>query len=296
MLFSIIIPCYNYGDRLARAITSACTQPGNDYEVWAINDGSTDNTAAVLDSLQKEFPTLNVFHQTNKGPAATRNQGIELGTGDYFIFLDADDSLRPTALDVFRALVSRHPQAGVLWGGHCAIDEAQREKYHRPNARHASRELNFRDFIQRKFGLSNGATAFSKQVFETIRYPEAFRNSEDLPVFAQALAMFDVAVSQDIVLNLYKHAGSLRHNLQRILETGTDIVDAIFNPDNLPEACMAYKQEALGRKYLSLSRSLYLAGEWAESRRHYHQALKTFPKLFCEKSYFFKYLKSYLKS
>jgi len=88
---SIIIPCYNQGHYLRRSVTSALAQSGVLPEVIVVNDGSTDETAAVLQS----FPDVIAIHQTNQGLAAARNAGMARATGEFVSFLDADDWLDP---------------------------------------------------------------------------------------------------------------------------------------------------------------------------------------------------------
>ena len=69
--FSIVIPAYNYAHFLRRAVTSACTQDGADVEVLVVDDGSTDDTPAVMDKLSAEFGERLTYHrQPNQGPAA----------------------------------------------------------------------------------------------------------------------------------------------------------------------------------------------------------------------------------
>ena len=80
--FSIVIPAYNYAHFLRRAVTSACTQEGADAEVLVIDDGSTDDTPAVMDKLSAEFGERLTYHrQPNQGPAAARARLSRGGSG-----------------------------------------------------------------------------------------------------------------------------------------------------------------------------------------------------------------------
>ena len=78
LMFSIIIPAYNYADVLDRSIRSVLNQTGDDFEILIIDDGSTDNTPKIMSGYQKEFPEkIKYFTQKNQGPAAARNKGVE---------------------------------------------------------------------------------------------------------------------------------------------------------------------------------------------------------------------------
>ena len=128
-LFSIVIPCFNYGHWLERAVNSVLAQEGDDWELLVIDDGSTDTTAQVAEALLDRHPgRLRFLSQPNRGVAATRNRGIDETRGRYLIFLDADDELAPTALDSYRQLLERSPEADLLAGTHQVVTPDGRTK------------------------------------------------------------------------------------------------------------------------------------------------------------------------
>lgn len=95
---SVIIPCYNYGQYLEKAIWSCVTQTVRPHEIIVVDDASTDNTEEVA-ALFINYPGFKYIKQSNSGPAVARNNGAELSTGDFLIFLDADDYLEPTYIE-----------------------------------------------------------------------------------------------------------------------------------------------------------------------------------------------------
>jgi len=92
---SIIIPCYQQGRFLAEAVESALGQTHPTVETIVVNDGSTDETDAVARSFGRRITYL---AQANAGVSAARNAGIAAARGDYLLFLDADDVLRPESV------------------------------------------------------------------------------------------------------------------------------------------------------------------------------------------------------
>lgn len=93
---TIIIPCYRQGHFLANAVDSALNQTYQNVEVVVINDGSDDNT----DQVAKDYGNKIRYHsKPNGGLSAARNSGIELATGDYVVFLDADDELAKNTVE-----------------------------------------------------------------------------------------------------------------------------------------------------------------------------------------------------
>ena len=88
---SIIIPVYNAEQYLEECLLSISQQTFGDFEIWAINDGSTDRSLEILKKHQEKEPRLHILSQENKGVSAARNLGLENATGEYIGFVDADD-------------------------------------------------------------------------------------------------------------------------------------------------------------------------------------------------------------
>ena len=110
-LISVVIPCYNQGRFLAEAVTSAVstTYP---VEVIVVDDGSTDDTAAVA----ARHPSVRYVRQDNRGLAAARNRGLEAATGDLVVFLDADDRLLPGGIDAGARALAANPGCAMAYG------------------------------------------------------------------------------------------------------------------------------------------------------------------------------------
>ncbi|MDZ7962638.1 MAG: glycosyltransferase [Aulosira sp. DedQUE10] len=92
---SIIIPCYNAEPFLHETVNSIFKQTFSDYEIILIDDGSKDKTAGVIKSFENK---VKAEFQSNKGASFTRNRGTALAKGEFIQYLDADDLLRPEAL------------------------------------------------------------------------------------------------------------------------------------------------------------------------------------------------------
>lgn len=95
---SIIMPCYNAGDNIKYSIASVYEQSFKNFELIVVNDGSTDNSLALLNQLAEIYPTLRIIDQPNKGAGPARNTGLQAARGKFIAFLDADDSWDPDCL------------------------------------------------------------------------------------------------------------------------------------------------------------------------------------------------------
>lgn len=102
-MISVIMPVFNGEKTVQQAIRSAAYNRVNErIEVIVVDDGSTDRTSEILRELQAEISNLHVARQRNMGPGVARNTALKQAKGNFVVFLDADDYLEPTALEVMK--------------------------------------------------------------------------------------------------------------------------------------------------------------------------------------------------
>ncbi len=99
-LLSIIIPSYNAGKYIAECLKSINKLPLRSIEIVVINDGSKDNTAAIVEECSRSDDRIRLYNLENGGVSRARNEGIERANGEYLMFLDADDLLLTEAFDL----------------------------------------------------------------------------------------------------------------------------------------------------------------------------------------------------
>lgn len=113
---SIIIPAYNAQASIASTINSVLNQSHSTIEVIIINDGSTDNTSLVCNELADNDPRITYKEIANSGPAHARNVGMELATGEYIGFVDADDTVENDFYSTMTAEINQHKPDVVMCG------------------------------------------------------------------------------------------------------------------------------------------------------------------------------------
>ena len=111
-MISVVIPSYNSAQCIARAIESALAQSFIDYEIIVVDDGSTDNTAEVV---QRFGEKVRYVSQENSGAAAARNRGIKEAKGRWIAFLDSDDEWVEDKLSIQMRILESNPQ--LKWCG-----------------------------------------------------------------------------------------------------------------------------------------------------------------------------------
>lgn len=122
LLVSIIVPCYNYGNFLSETLDSVLCQTYNNWECLVIDDGSTDNTREVADIYINKDSRIKYFYQENRGLSAARNHGLDVSTGDFIQFLDADDLLEERKLEIHHTYLSDNPNIDIVYGSMIRFD------------------------------------------------------------------------------------------------------------------------------------------------------------------------------
>lgn len=96
---SIIIPVYNTGGFLHRCVDSILSQTFQDFELFLVDDGSTDNSPGICDDYASGDPRIRVIHQVNQGQSVARNNAIDQMSGEWVMFCDSDDWIHPESLE-----------------------------------------------------------------------------------------------------------------------------------------------------------------------------------------------------
>ena len=109
---SVIIPAYNRAEFLPEAVESVLGQTYRNFELIVVDDGSTDETPAILRHYGE---ALRVIHQKNRGPSAARNAGIRVARGEWLSFLDSDDYWLPRKLERQVNFLQSHPEARICY-------------------------------------------------------------------------------------------------------------------------------------------------------------------------------------
>ena len=115
MKVSVLIPTFNSRSTIVHTIESVLQQSIDPVEILIMDDGSVDNTLAVLDSYR---PRVAIFQQENRGVAAARNELCRMASGDLIAFLDHDDLWHPEYLKRQCKLSGQYPNAAGLFTGH----------------------------------------------------------------------------------------------------------------------------------------------------------------------------------
>lgn len=162
MKLSVVTNAFNQGRFLAAAAESVLSQTGPQVEYFIVDPGSTDETPRVIDRIRERYGnSFTLIEQHDDGPADGLNKAFEQASGDWFIYLNADDVFLPGAFAQAAQAIARHPKAGAVIGNGYLVDE---------HGRYLRRAISTR-FSARRFVRG---TAFALQQ-STFYRAEAFR-------------------------------------------------------------------------------------------------------------------------
>ena len=121
MDISVIIPVYNKAEYIQQCIESLQEQDFDEFEIVAVDDGSTDKSGEICDRIVNQYPNFRVFHTPNQGVTAARRYGLEQAKGTYVVFVDSDDALMPHALKTLYETIEKQKADEVI-GTFCTQD------------------------------------------------------------------------------------------------------------------------------------------------------------------------------
>jgi glycosyltransferase involved in cell wall biosynthesis len=210
-LLSIVIPCYNQAHFLDQAIVSAVTQTYSPVEIVVVDDGSTDDTAAVA----ARHPSVRCLRQLNRGLPAARNAGWKASTGRYVIFLDADDRLLPHAATIGVAALTARPDAALAAGleRRIAADGSPLPTPRRPRV--ASEHYTS---LVRRCWIVVATAIYRREALVAIGgFDERLGFAEDYDLYLRLAEYFPIVDHYTEVSEYRQHPGTLSRNLERML-------------------------------------------------------------------------------
>src|SRR5688572_1185965 len=289
-LTSIIIPAYNRAEYLPLTVESALGQVGAEVEVIVVDDGSTDETSAVVAAKKANWgERVRYVWQENAERCVARNHGLRHARGEFVAFLDSDDLLRPQHVGACVAALRSDPQAAAAYGDHGLVDAAGkviREHVPRPQFEGArfKRELCLKqliifptEMVVRRAALA--AAYGSTDVFD----PEAVMLEEWLVWVTLLRAAEFRGVGRATVWRRL-HPDSTWGNPDKFARQSVRATEKVI-ATGLPEAL-----GIPGRRILAVNRThcaygFYLAGRFAEARRELAAALREYPLVVRERHF-----------
>jgi GT2 family glycosyltransferase len=211
---SIVITCYNQGRFLSAAIESAQTQTRPADEITVVDDGSTDETQEVI----RRIEGIQSVRQTNRGLSAARNLGLRSSSGSLLIFLDADDTLEPTAVEAGLRALAEHPTSAFVFGRF--FRSTDRGRWQDPVSARPWPQDAYPGLLHRNFIGMHAVVMYRRDVLERVGgFDESLRACEDYDLYLRVARDFPIHGHEAIVAIYRQHADNLSHDAALMLHS-----------------------------------------------------------------------------
>lgn len=208
-IVSVVMAAFNAAPYLDEAIDSILQQTFTDFELIIINDGSTDDSLALINKWESKDKRIKVFNQDNKGRALSRNRGLELATTQYIAMMDADDIATPNRLQLCFEYLQNHGDVVAVSG------QFETVCMYGVQLNISSEPLEHVDIEQsllQDLGASfiQGASMLRKDVAEKVGgYDSSYELGEDTDLFLRMAMVGKLKNLPEILLHYRKHPESI---------------------------------------------------------------------------------------
>ena len=262
-LVTVIVPAYNTAPYLKECLVSICNQTYRKLEIIAVDDGSTDGSAELLDEIAGKDSRIKVVHKENGGVSSARNKGLELAHGEYISFVDSDDTLEP---DMYETLISTAEQYNAAIA-HCSYSRLM-ETERRPIG--GSGKIFVQTGTEAQMCLLKGELftgslcdkLFRRELFESIRLCEDLRINEDVLAVFQLFQCADKTVFIDVCKYNYRTSSTSSCAKTDWLKKSQDCIKATerMRDTATDQAVQKLVDERLLRCLLGYYRNLLFSG------------------------------------
>ncbi|MDO5397162.1 MAG: glycosyltransferase family 2 protein [bacterium] len=211
---SVIIPVYNAEKYLAETLDSVLNQTFADFEVIAVNDGSKDNSLAILKEYEKKDKRIKVIDKKNTGVSDTRNIGIKNAVGEYVCFVDSDDLLSVSYLqDLY--IAARDTEADIVMCNYItfyddkALNQYQNKEYDILVLENSNKDTAFMKSMNKGIGSSSCNRIIKLSILRNycIYYDTEMTFGEDMFFNWKAVSVAEKVVYIDKILYFYRQIG-----------------------------------------------------------------------------------------
>lgn len=243
-IISVVIPVYNGEKTIQETIESVLKQTYQEFEIIAIDDGSQDNTLAIINSIQDQ--RIKVFSYPNAGLSASRNRGFARASGEFIAFLDADDLWTQDKLESQLELLQQNPQAAVAYSWTDHIDESG--KFLKP-ASYTSCSGNIYERLLIGNFLSCGSNTLirAESLKQVGGFDESLKAAEDWDMWLRLAPRYDFVVVPRPQVLYRVSPYSMSANISKMETASLRVIEKAYN--QAPKSLQHHKKETMGFLY-----------------------------------------------
>lgn len=215
-LISLIVPCYNAEHYLEAALDSIFAQDYSNFEVIVVDDGSTDNSVAMLESLSERYP-FQLLRQANQGVSGALNTGLRQARGVYVATPDLDDIMLPESLSVRARYLDEHPKVGMVGALVIYMDQEGLET--KRQSMSALRQFSFDDILREAFVVGAPVSLYRMEALRTAGFYDPEIRVQDFQMTLRiAHAGYQVHVLPEYLTRYRRHPNNLSLKYKVLLD------------------------------------------------------------------------------
>lgn len=242
---SVIIPLYNKEREIGDTLRSVLAQTLQPAEIVVVDDGSTDDSAAIVREIAATNPLVRLVAQANTGECAARNRAIAETTGEYIALLDADDEWRPRFLEEIAAMIREFPDCGLYCTAFDIVSHEGEFPADCPSQRGIVENF-FRDSAHRYIAIPS-ASCIPRRVFDDVGgFPEGMKIAGDLYMWVKIARRYRVCFSPERLCR-YSRVASNRSASSYTPERTVYSFETLYDPTAPEEEREFMARAALGK-------------------------------------------------
>jgi glycosyltransferase involved in cell wall biosynthesis len=269
-LVSVVIATYNRAHFLRQTIESVFQQRFEHYELIVVDDGSTDDTRVVSESLG---PRVRYYYQPNQGPAAARNFGVQQACAPWIAFQDSDDICTPDHLETLYGYLRDHPECALVFGNGAYLDGPEHNRSTiipgRKSQRLQARGVGLDDLFAKSI-VRLQAAIISKGAYAAVGgMDESLRICHDLDLFFRLFLRFPVKYIDRVVFLYRKHQGNITRNEDLRLTENIKVIEKLRRdfPDAVEMLGARKVAQRIAYRYYRLAKGRWRRNEFVAARQ-----------------------------
>jgi glycosyltransferase involved in cell wall biosynthesis len=249
-------------------------------EIIVVDDGSADDSALI----SARYPAVKLIQQENRGLSAARNAGVEAGTGDYLVFLDADDRLCRDALTKGVDCLGAHPESAFVYGAYTLI--ATDGQPMASSQRKRAPEDTYLNLLRSNYIGMHATVMYRRAAFEFVqRFNTSLAACEDYDLFLRIARIYPIHGHGQVVAEYRQHGSNMSRNPELMLKSSLSVLGSQWKYVRANrQARVAYRegienwQACYGDNLLKSLRSRAQAREWTQLAREVLVLLRHYPR------------------
>lgn len=213
-LISIIVPIYNVEQYLRDCLESIIHQTYHNLEILLVDDGSPDQCGEICDEYANKDKRIVVIHQHNQGISGARNAALDIAKGDYFLFVDGDDSIELNACEIVLTTAIEQDADLICFGYNKVTKNGVMEPFAIGTAGKRAKQYVMKQLVWHRWIVSDAIwnKFYSRKLFEGVRFPVG-RSFEDLATLYKLIHNADtIYMLSNVLYNYSIREGSITNS------------------------------------------------------------------------------------